>query len=41
MIDLPNNHLSYAATWFGLAVGLLGVWLAYHIQKGRLAWGKR
>ena len=36
--DLPNNHLSYAITWFGLAVGLLGVCLAYHISKGRLAW---
>lgn len=38
VIDLPNNHLSYAVTWFGLAAGLLGVWLAYHISKGRLAW---
>jgi surfeit locus 1 family protein len=41
VVDLPNNHLSYAATWFGLAVGLLGVWLAYHISKGRLAWARR
>jgi surfeit locus 1 family protein len=40
VVDLPNNHLSYAATWFGLAAGLLGVWLAYHVSKGRLAWGK-
>jgi surfeit locus 1 family protein len=38
VIDLPNNHLSYAVTWFGLAAGLFGVWLAYHISKGRLAW---
>lgn len=30
MIDLPNNHLQYAMTWFGLAAalaGVLGVWL--------------
>ena len=40
VVDLPNNHLSYAITWFGLAACLLGVWLAYHISKGRLAWGK-
>ena len=24
-----NNHLSYAITWFGLAAGLVGVFLAY------------
>ena len=40
VVDLPNNHLSYAITWFGLAACLLGVWLAYHISKGRLAWGR-
>lgn len=27
-VDIPNNHLSYAITWFGLAIGLLGVYLA-------------
>ena len=26
--DIPNNHLSYAITWFGLAAALLGVYLA-------------
>jgi surfeit locus 1 family protein len=36
VVDLPNNHLSYAFTWFGLAAGLAGVYLAYHISKGRL-----
>jgi len=25
VIDIPNNHLSYAFTWFGLAAALLGV----------------
>jgi surfeit locus 1 family protein len=36
VVDFPNNHLSYAITWFGLAAGLIGVYLAYHISKGRL-----
>jgi surfeit locus 1 family protein len=36
VVDFPNNHLQYAITWFGLAAGLLGVYLAYHISKGRL-----
>jgi surfeit locus 1 family protein len=40
VMDLPNNHLSYAVTWFGLALCLLGVWLAYHVSRGRLAWGR-
>jgi len=26
--DIPNNHLGYALTWFGLALGLIGVYLA-------------
>jgi len=36
VVDFPNNHLQYAITWFGLAAGLFGVYLAYHISKGRL-----
>ncbi|MEP9397089.1 SURF1 family protein [Mesorhizobium sp. KR2-14] len=30
IIDLPNNHLQYAVTWYGLAAalaGVLGAWL--------------
>ena len=27
-VDIPNNHLGYALTWFGLAAALLGVYLA-------------
>jgi surfeit locus 1 family protein len=26
--DIPNNHLEYAATWYGLAAALLGVYAA-------------
>lgn len=25
LIDMPNNHLQYAVTWYGLAAALLGV----------------
>tara|TARA_R110002110_G_scaffold6054_1_gene30572 strand:+ start:20684 stop:21439 length:756 start_codon:yes stop_codon:yes gene_type:complete len=37
--DIPNNHLDYALTWFGLAVVLMGVYLSYHWSNGRI--GKR
>jgi surfeit locus 1 family protein len=35
-VDIPNNHLQYALTWFGLALTLLGVYLVYHVRNGRL-----
>lgn len=35
-VTFRNEHLQYAITWFGLAATLLGVYLAYHIGKGRL-----
>jgi surfeit locus 1 family protein len=38
VVDLPNNHLQYAITWFGLALGLLSVYLAYHASRSRLGW---
>ena len=28
-VDLPNNHLQYAFTWFGLAACLIGVFSVY------------
>lgn len=40
VVTFRNQHLGYAMTWFGFALCLLGVWLAYHIRHGRLAWGK-
>ncbi len=36
VVSFRNQHLSYAVTWYGLAICLLGVWFAYHISKGRI-----
>ena len=36
VVAFPNNHLQYAVTWYGLALTLLGVYIAFHVQKGRL-----
>jgi surfeit locus 1 family protein len=38
VVSFRNEHLSYAVTWFGLAAGLIGVYLAYHMSKDRLRW---
>jgi surfeit locus 1 family protein len=32
-LDLPNRHLEYALTWFGLAVTLIGVYLAFAASR--------
>lgn len=37
VVAFRNQHLSYAVTWFGLAMGLFGVWLAYHVSRGRIS----
>jgi surfeit locus 1 family protein len=37
VVSFRNQHLSYAVTWFGLAIVLLGVWFSYHNSKGRIA----
>jgi surfeit locus 1 family protein len=37
VVSFRNEHLSYAITWFGLAAGLLGIWIAYHVSKGRIS----
>lgn len=34
-VDLPNNHLDYALTWFGLALVLIAIYLIYHRSQGR------
>ncbi|TAL78395.1 MAG: SURF1 family protein [Beijerinckiaceae bacterium] len=31
--DLPNNHFNYALTWFGIAMGLLGVFTSFVFRK--------
>lgn len=38
--DVPDNHLTYALTWFGLALTLIGVYVAFHISAGRLGFSK-
>ena len=35
IVDLPNNHFGYAVTWYGIAVGLLGVVAALAWQRHR------
>ena len=34
-LTFPNNHLSYAFTWFGLAIALVGVLGAYLWKQAR------
>lgn len=34
IIDLPNNHLQYAITWYGLALTLIGV-LGFYVARHR------
>jgi len=36
-LELPNRHLEYALTWFGLAVTLIGVYLAFAASRLRNA----
>ena len=35
IIDLPNNHLGYAVTWYGIGLGLVGVGTALVLQRRR------
>ena len=35
-LDIPNDHLQYALTWFLIALAGIGVYLAYHWEQGRL-----
>jgi surfeit locus 1 family protein len=34
-VTLPNNHLGYAITWYGLAGALVVIYAAYGRQRGR------
>lgn len=38
-INIPNDHWQYALTWYGIAMGLIGVYAAWHVQAGRLSFG--
>lgn len=35
LVSFPNNHLQYVVTWFGLAVALVGVYIAYAVSLFR------
>lgn len=37
IIDLPNNHLQYAVTWYGLALALAGVCVAMWLRRNKPA----
>ena len=39
VLAIPNDHLSYALTWFGLALALAGVFAAF--ARGRVRAGER
>lgn len=32
----PARHLGYALTWWGLALGLIAIYLGFHYSRGRL-----
>jgi surfeit locus 1 family protein len=33
-ITLTNNHLQYAVTWYGLALTLVAVYVAFSLHRG-------
>jgi surfeit locus 1 family protein len=35
ILEFPNSHLSYAMTWFGTALALVGVFIAYAVTQIR------
>jgi len=40
-VSIPNDHLEYALTWYGLAVVLVGVYVAYHRRRDDAAAPRR
>lgn len=37
----PGRHIGYAVTWFGFALALIAVYLAFHAARGRLAFTRK
>lgn len=38
--EIPDNHLAYAITWFGLAIVLVVIYFVFHRARGRLRFGR-
>ncbi|MEQ8347155.1 MAG: SURF1 family protein [Sneathiellaceae bacterium] len=36
-VNIPNNHLEYALTWYGFAVALAVIYLLWHRRRGQEA----
>jgi surfeit locus 1 family protein len=34
-LDVRNNHLEYALTWYGLAAALLTIFVIFHLRQGK------
>ena len=32
-VDIPNDHFEYMLTWYGLAAGLIGVFIAFSVKR--------
>ena len=41
VVTFRNEHLQYAITWFLMAAALVGVYLAFHVSRGRLGLKRR
>jgi surfeit locus 1 family protein len=41
LLNIPDNHLQYALTWFSLGIVLIAVYLRMHALQGRLRFGRR
>lgn len=39
-LDIPDNHLNYALTWFSLGLVLLVIYFRYHYVRGRLKFSR-
>jgi surfeit locus 1 family protein len=37
IVELPNDHLQYAITWFSFAAILIAIYLLHHLRRGRAA----